>query len=215
MSNNTLVIGLAALVIGSVGGYLVANVAVAPTNEITRSSQTIPAGMHRMPDGNMMMNGNTSTASSGMMGHGMMMVQSEREFLTEMIPHHEEAVTTAKEVLARGGTTEEIRTLATNIITAQEKEIADMKSWYEAWYSTPYTPSGTYQPMMRDLENLSGTALDRAFLEDMIMHHMGAIMMAEGVSRHIEHSEIRTLSQSIISTQSTEITTMKRLLLTL
>lgn len=165
------------------------------------------------------------TTQGGMMGnddmgmgsmHDMnMMVASEREFLQEMIPHHEEAVATAKEVLARGGSTPEIKTLAQNIITAQETEIASMKSWYKAWYGVDYVASGKYVSMMRPLTNLSGAALDKVFLADMIMHHKGAVMMASSVMPHIEHSEMTTLVGNIKTTQTAEITQMQNLLKTL
>jgi uncharacterized protein (DUF305 family) len=169
-----------------------------------------------------MMNHNTH----GMMGSGddigiggmhdiNMMVSSEREFLQEMIPHHEEAVATAKEVVARGGSTPEIKTLAQNIITAQEKEIADMKTWFKNWYGVDYTPDGKYQPMMRPLTDLSGAALDKVFLTDMIQHHMGALMMANSVTSHIEHPEVTSLVGNIKTTQSAEITEMQNLLKTL
>ena len=139
-------------------------------------------------------------------GHMMpMMVSSEREFIEMMIPHHEEAVATAKEVLARGATTPEMQGLASGIITAQEKEIADMKGWYEEWYGVSYSDNGTYEPMMRELANLSAAELDKAFLEDMIMHHMGAIMMARSVEKYINHDELRELTASIIETQTEEI----------
>jgi uncharacterized protein (DUF305 family) len=143
-------------------------------------------------------------------GHMMpMAVSSEREFIEMMIPHHEEAVVTAKEVLARGATTQEMKELATGIITAQEKEISDMKNWYEAWYGVAYSNNGSYEPMMRELANLSGVELDKAFLEDMIMHHMGAIMMAKSVEAYITHDELRMLTVSIIKTQTEEIGHMK------
>jgi len=141
----------------------------------------------------------------------MMMVSSEKEFLTEMIPHHQEAVDTAKQVLARGATTPEIRTLMENIVKAQEKEIGDMKAWYEEWYGQPYRPSNAYQPMMRDLSKLNGVELDKAFLEDMVMHHMGAIMMAHSVQGAIEHEEVRNLTKAIVTTQSEEIALMRKL----
>lgn len=215
--NNTLFLGSAlALLIGGIGGYcfgswghgypMMGGFGYDRDRYESRES-AIPAGAHRMPDGSIMGNG----MGMGMMDH-MMMVSSEREFITEMIPHHEEAVKTAKEVLARGGSTAEIRTLAENIIAAQEKEIANMKSWYQTWYGTAYQPSGNYQPMMRDLSKLSGKELDRTFLEDMIPHHMGAIMMAHSVQAYIEHEEIRSLTADIVTSQSSEIQTMRLML---
>lgn len=177
------------------------------------SGEPVPLGMHRMPDGSMMHNADAGPGSG--MDHMDMMVSSEREFIEGMIPHHQEAVDTAKEVIVRGGTTPEIKTLVEGIIVAQEAEIASMKQWYESWYGTPYADKGTYQPMMRDLENLSGTTLDRVFLEDMIMHHMGAIMMARSVTPYIEHQEITDLSRAIVESQSSEIELMKRLLTSL
>jgi uncharacterized protein (DUF305 family) len=137
---------------------------------------------------------------------------TEREFIQGMIPHHEEAVDTAKQVLSRGGSTEEVRDLAQNIILAQEAEITNMKAWYRTWYGEDYKDDGKYQPMMQDLTPLSGAELDEVFLEDMIMHHMGALMMAQHVAGNIEHTEIRTLAENIAKTQSEEIITMRILL---
>ncbi len=152
---------------------------------------------------------------NGMMGdmdHSMMMVASEREFLAEMIPHHQEAVDTAKLVLERGGSIPEMVTLAENIIASQEAEIAMMKTWYAEWYGEAYVPSDTYEPMMRDIAGLQGAVMDRVFLEDMIPHHMGAIMMAESVVPYIEHEEVRTLAEAITTTQRAEIMLMRSLL---
>lgn len=141
-----------------------------------------------------------------------MFVTSERAFIEHMIPHHQEAIDTAGEVLERGGTTKEIRDLMNSIITAQTAEIDSMKTWYETWYGELNEDSGTYEPMMRELENLSGAELDRVFLEDMIMHHMGAIMMARSVQPYVEHNEIAELTQNIVTTQSAEISQMRQML---
>lgn len=213
MKNNTLLIALVTFIIGSTGGYLVANITNIVPTMIDKNDTAFPAGMHRMSDGSLMNNSNTGSTMGMMSGmnHGMMMVLSEKEFITEMIPHHQEAVDTAKQVLARGATTPEIKALMENIVAAQEKEIADMKSWYEMWYGVPYQPSGTYRPMMRDLSKLSGIELDKVFLEDMVMHHMGAIMMAHSVQGYITHNEVQNLTKAIIETQSNEIQLMRQL----
>lgn len=214
MNNQILLVGVLALVIGGIGGYTVANSnkTISPSGN-EKQMGAVPMGMHRMPNGSMMGNPDTGTGSMNNMDHMMsMMVRSEREFIDGMIPHHQEAVDTAKEVIARGGTTPEIKQLAQNIVVAQEKEIAEMKVWYETWYKEPYKENIEYQPMMRELSTLSGKELDRTFLEDMIMHHMGAIMMARSVQPYIEHQEMEKLTQAIVSSQSAEIGQMRQML---
>jgi uncharacterized protein (DUF305 family) len=224
MKNQSIVIiiGLGILVVGAVAYSFGMNKS-SDTKMGMNMGDDVPAGMHRMPDGSLMGNPSTPTNQNdggmGMMGgmdHSMMMVKSEREFLEGMIPHHQEAVDTAKEVLARGGSTPEIKKLAEDIVVAQEKEIAMMKGWYQAWYGEAYVADpADYKPMMRDLSTLSGAALDKVFLEDMVMHHMGAIMMAQSVQPYIENQEITDLTKAIMETQTAEIELMKRLITTL
>lgn len=141
-----------------------------------------------------------------------MMVVNEREFIEMMIPHHEEAIDTATQVLKRGATTEEIETLMNNIVTAQTAEVEAMRGWYEVWFGEAYTDTLEYELMMRDLSGLSGEAIDRAFLEDMIPHHMGAIMMARSIQPYIEHEEMTILTENIVRTQSAEIVQMREML---
>lgn len=145
-----------------------------------------------------------------MMGPGMMDamqvdIESELDFLTHMIPHHQEAVATAV-YLRDNSERPEMKGFAEEIIETQSAEIAQMKDWLETWYPDEQY-SVDYQPMMRNLENLEGNALDRAFLEDMIPHHMTAVMMsqqllARGLS---EHEEVATLATIIRDSQRNEI----------
>ena len=66
--------------------------------------------------------------------------------------------------------------------------------------------------MMPDLSDLNGTELDKAFLEGMIDHHEGAIKMAKDVLKLKPRTEVVTLANRVISTQTEEISTMKKLL---
>ncbi len=214
MQKNIWLIGAGLLVTGCLARYVTTQ--LPGENYLPRrdrsDSEILEEKMHRMSDGSMMQN-NTATSSS--MHHMDTTITSERDFLAEMIPHHQEAVDAAKQVLARGGTTPEIKSLVTNIISAQEKEITEMRSWYQLWYGTEYQPSGTYRPMMRDLSSYSDTLLDTVFLEDMIPHHMGAIMMARNVQLYLEHVEVETLTSNIVTSQSQEIELMQNLLKTI
>jgi uncharacterized protein (DUF305 family) len=54
------------------------------------------------------------------------------EFVNQMIPHHEGAITMAKALIA-GDARQEVKDLAGDIIRAQTAEIAQMKTWKLAW----------------------------------------------------------------------------------
>lgn len=149
--------------------------------------------------------------SGGMGGMGMgmgMEVRNEFDYLTRMIPHHEEAIVAAK-VLQAGTQRQEMRTFAASIIETQSAEVAQMKAWLAAWYPGRDTRV-IYIPMMRTLTGLGGAALDRAFLDDMIPHHMMAVMMSQQflVANLADHGEVVPFARNIRDTQQNEIHTM-------
>jgi uncharacterized protein (DUF305 family) len=93
----------------------------------------------------------TPMAYSAQMGHmmamsseqkkGMMMSQDlgaadadfDLRFINAMIPHHEGAVTMAKEVLGKTKRPE-VKQLAKEIVTSQKAEIEQMQQWRKTWY---------------------------------------------------------------------------------
>lgn len=64
--------------------------------------------------------------------------------------------------------------------------------------------------MSEQLEDLSGDDFDKAFIEMMIVHHQGAIDMAELSPGRAKHDEVKKLSEEIISAQQKEIADMKQ-----
>lgn len=56
----------------------------------------------------------------------------DREFIRQMVPHHQMAVMMASMVL--GSDRPEISNLAESIIKSQTAEIAQMRQWYQSWY---------------------------------------------------------------------------------
>lgn len=59
------------------------------------------------------------------------------------------------------------------------------------------------------LKDLKGDDFDKAFIEEMIMHHQGAIDMAKLIETNAKHDELKQLGKDIISAQSKEIDMMQ------
>ena len=69
------------------------------------------------------------------------------------------------------------------------------------------------EAMMMDMtarmEGKTGDELDRIFLEDMIVHHQGAVDMAIIIKENTERPELKAFAQEIIDVQDQEINMMK------
>ncbi len=57
--------------------------------------------------------------------------------------------------------------------------------------------------------NASANAVDRAFASQMTVHHQGALDMANAARQRSQHRETRTLAETIVSTQTAEISQLQ------
>ncbi len=64
--------------------------------------------------------------------------------------------------------------------------------------------------MTMSMNGKTGDAFDEAFLSGMIIHHEGALQMAELSANNAKHDEIKKLSLNIITAQKSEISQMKQ-----
>lgn len=64
--------------------------------------------------------------------------------------------------------------------------------------------------MMGSMNDISGYEFDKAFIDAMIIHHEGAIKMAEQARHKADHQEIKNLAENIISAQTAEIEQMRQ-----
>ncbi len=69
--------------------------------------------------------------------------------------------------------------------------------------------SDSMNGMMIGLNGKTGDEFDKAFLSEMIMHHEGAVLMAQSALKNAKHQEIRDMANAIISAQTSEINLMK------
>jgi uncharacterized protein (DUF305 family) len=191
-----------------------------------QSSPLIGQGMMSgsMMSGGMMNGGMMGPGmSGGMMGAGTITDSNapfDQRFLDQMIMHHQGAVLSAQMMIADSARPE-LRDLAQRIITGQQREIDQMRTWRQDWYGA--ATSGTLPGMMNggmmggtminreQMRQMMGANadVDRMFLQMMIPHHEAAITMAQQALAQADHPEIKTLAQGIITTQRAEIGEMQ------
>ena len=63
--------------------------------------------------------------------------------------------------------------------------------------------------MVQEIEDETGDDFDKAFISGMIIHHQGAIEMAEIALKSARHEEVKKMAQDIISAQEAEIAQMQ------
>ncbi len=95
------------------------------------TDKNLPTGM--MGNQKMMMGGNMGMMSNmGMMLAGLEGDAFDEAFIRLMIPHHEGAIDMAERAL-KSSNHPEMKQLANDIISAQQREIDMMKSWLTTW----------------------------------------------------------------------------------
>jgi uncharacterized protein (DUF305 family) len=148
-------------------------------------------------------------------------------FSTDMIPHHGQAIAMADLALAKATNTQ-VKALAAQIKAAQDPEIMTMSGWLKAWGAPVASASmnaGSMAGMnmstmmsveqMAELQQASGPAFDKLWVQMMITHHSGALAMARTELAAGNDPASKNLAQSIMDSQSTEIAAMRSLLETL
>jgi uncharacterized protein (DUF305 family) len=149
-------------------------------------------------------------ADHAMMDHGEM-VTDELSFIQLMIPHHQEAVDTTTTLL-QTTPDESLQTLGKSIISAQQKEMSMMKQWLQDRYPTPWVDHSTkYMLMMRPTTGITEPKqLDTMRTTDMIVHHEGAVQMAEKIlTLPTIRPEVKQFAETIIRVQKDEIAKMR------
>ncbi|MDL4772384.1 MULTISPECIES: DUF305 domain-containing protein [Thermomonosporaceae] len=177
-----------------------------------------PAG-HDMPGHDM---GGMSAGTAAKGDHN----DQDVMFAQMMIPHHRQAVQMSK-VVAAGSGDAEVKRLAARIERAQAPEIQTMTGWLKQWGAGERPAAGGQMPgmdhgagmpgmmsdaQMKKFSGLKGAALDERFLTMMIEHHEGAVTMAGDELSKGANGPAKTLAQAIVTTQRTEIATMRSML---
>lgn len=147
-------------------------------------------------------------------------------FMQGMIGHHAQALDMTAWVPTRSSR-EDMRMLALRIELSQEDEIKMMEGWLEArgeevpGVHEHHEPGATLMPGMLTAEEMSrlgeatGAAFDRLFLESMIKHHEGALIMVDELFSTAgagQESIISAFAADIVADQRAEMDRMTGML---
>ncbi|MTD47422.1 DUF305 domain-containing protein [Conexibacter sp. W3-3-2] len=122
-----------------------------------------------------------SGTSSSKTGNGV-----DLAFVEEMVPHHNSAVAMAT-IAKERGEHDEIKTLADNIIKSQTAEVTQMETIAKTLKADGVTSGdlGVPEAMMGmsgdEMSLETADPFDREFIDMMVPHHQGAIVMARAV----------------------------------
>ena len=160
-------------------------------------------------------------------------------FAQDMSQHHQQAVQMAS--WERDHTTDPaLRQLAFDIETTQLQQIGRMQGWLGLWGAASDPPGGKHMAWMassehahtgttssggvesmpgmatsdqlRALRAASGPQLDVLFLQLMLRHHQGGVVMLQYGADHASVPEVRNLAAQMLSSQTSESEYMKQLL---
>ena len=223
MSRNFFATGFLALVLGAISSsrFPAACSTVAQNQQQTPSAAAIDVTQTIGQD----------STQHGVMNYSISMelgpadAEFDRRFLDAMTPHHQGAVAMAKQAQQKSKRPE-IQKLAAEIIKDQDKEINQMKQWRQAWYLKASTEPIAYNAQMghsmpMSQEQIKGMMMnmdlgaadsqfDLRFLNAMIPHHEGAVVMAQDALEKSKRPQIKKLAQEIIASQQAEIKQMKQ-----
>ena len=165
--------------------------------------------------------------------------EADVHFMTGMIGHHAQALIMSR-LAPTHGASEAVQTLAARIINAQQDEIATMQRWLrERGQPVPEVhidgldlmihgagghgghhdhtdmPGMLSQAQLEELDAARGAVFDRLFLEYMIQHHGGAVVMVDdlfAVDGAAQDGAAFKLAADIHAEQTTEIARMEQML---
>lgn len=148
-------------------------------------------------------------------------------FTRMMIPHHRQAVEMGELLLGKDGVPEDVRALAQRVVDTQEPEIERMELMLRTWGQPTMMESGGMghdgmdhggmggmmgEEEMDRLAAAGGTDAARLFLEQMTVHHRGAIEMAREEVSGGQNPQAVAMAEDIIEAQEAEIAEMEALL---
>lgn len=203
---------------------LTASVVVAGLAGCTSDEQAPEGGAPVVQLGAPGESGTTLSPAEGEAIEGPTYTDADVAFVQGMVPHHRQALEMTALVADRMGDPD-LAVMAERIEVSQVDEIKRMEDWLAARGESLAgehaghgdgehgMPGMLTPPELSRLERAGGARFDRLFLQSMIRHHEGAVVMVESLLTQGEggqESEVFQLASDVGLDQQVEIAAMKR-----
>lgn len=152
-------------------------------------------------------------------------IPADAEFVRSMLPHHAQAIVMTGYVPERTQN-RDIQLLAERMRVSQDDEITLMEQWLQERGEPVRDPDSSHddhaggmpgmltEAQLAQLEAASGAEFDRLFLEFMIQHHQGALLMVAELyaAGGAQEPALGEMARHIESDQAIEIARMSSML---
>ncbi len=154
---------------------------------------------------------------------GAIYTEADVRFMQGMIAHHGQAIYMSRLAAQRGASPRLLR-FATKIDQSQQAEIVLMQDWLRAngqavpdsaSYHKTHMPGMLTTDQLARLSTANGADFERAFLELMIQHHMGALKMVDDLHAaplSAQDVDVSVFANDVVSVQTAEIEAMQQML---
>lgn len=149
------------------------------------------------------------------------------DFLSNMMPHHQGAIDSSKELL-KHSSNNTVKNTAKRIIKEQEQEIKAFTALIKILQreNTSHTNvnlkkfvKNAKKDMNLMMKKMMGLKLsqnpDKDFLSGMIYHHQGAVAASKQILKYTQDSRIKEIAENVIKAQEKEIQEFTALIKTL
>lgn len=145
------------------------------------------------------------------------------DYLYEMIVHHQGAIDMSNNLLKYGGQNHDVKKIAEKIIFSQTASIERMNMMIDTLNKNPIKDTckeseylkeyeAALSEMMKGFASLKPTGnIDKDFLEEMIVHHQGAMNMVKAIQKYSDNNEIKAMAEKESNSQMPEIEKMKEI----
>lgn len=139
----------------------------------------------------------------------------ELQFIDAMRQHHQGAVEMARMAVERS-TDPKVKSLAQKMLADQQREIGQLQQWRDQWFpgaaaaDASRLPGASSMKMdMTHMQSLSGHQFDMMWVDMMIPHHEGAVLMSCDAHEKSARPEIRNFARNVVRAQEQEISELE------